>query len=74
MGGVQVGWRGGVGKWEDECSVNWGDGEKFLSKLFLKPLTGAAVTTETRLFQYFTTLTENADPLLQRWLAPWCTL
>ncbi len=25
-------------------------------------------------FQYFTTLTENADPLLRRWLAPWSTL
>ncbi len=26
------------------------------------------------LFQYFTTLTENADPLLRRLLAPWSTL
>ncbi len=24
--------------------------------------------------QYFTTLTENADPLLQQWFAPWSTL
>ncbi len=29
------------------------------------------MTTEiASLFQYFTTLTENVDPLLRRWLAP----
>ncbi len=33
------------------------------SNLFLKTLTEGAVTTEAgSLFQYFTTLTENADP------------
>ncbi len=50
----------------------WG---KTFSKLFLKALTEAAVTTEAdSLFQYFTTLTENADPLLRRWLSPWSAL
>ncbi len=34
--------------------------------LFLKSLTEGAVTTETgSLFQYFTTLIENSDPLLR---------
>ncbi len=34
-----------------------------------------AVTTEAgSLFQYFTALTEYADPLLRQWLAPWSTL
>ncbi len=43
--------------------------------IFLKTLTERAVTTEAgSLFQYFTTLTEKADPLLRRWLAPWSTL
>ncbi len=42
---------------------------------FLKTLTEVAVATERgSLFQYLTTLTENADPLLRRWLAPWSTL
>ncbi len=45
------------------------------SNRFLKTLTEGAVTTEAlSLFQYFKTLTENADPLLRRWLAPWRTL
>ncbi len=45
------------------------------SKLFLKTLTEGAVTTEAgSLFQYFTLLTENADPLLRRRLAPWSNL
>ncbi len=65
MGGVQV------GKGEDECSVNGGDGERLLSKLsptiFLKTLTEGAVMTEAgNLSQYFTTLTENADSRLRR--------
>ncbi len=60
------------GKWGDECSVN---GERLLSKLSptfsSKTLTEGVVTTEAgSLFQYFTTLTENADPLLRRLLAP----
>ncbi len=37
------------------------------SNRFLKTLTEGAVTMEAgSLFQYFTTLTENADPLLRR--------
>ncbi len=45
------------------------------SNIFLKTLPEGAVTTEAgSLLQYFTTLTENADPLLRRWLAPWSTL
>ncbi len=74
MGSVQVG--RGVGRWMGyggECSVNGGNGERLLSKLsinrFLKILTEGAVTTEGgSLFQYFTALTENADPLR------WCPL
>ncbi len=38
MGGVQVG-SGGLRDWADECSVNGGDGERLLSKLFLKVVT-----------------------------------
>ncbi len=45
------------------------------SKCFLKILTEVAVTPEAGgLFQNSTTLTENNDPLLWRWLAPWSTL
>ncbi len=45
---------------------------KDLSPNFLQPCLEGAVTTETgSLFQYFTTLTEKADPLLPRWLVPW---
>ncbi len=45
------------------------------SNRFLKTLTEGAVTMEAgSLFQYFTTLTENAGPLLRRRLAPWRTL
>ncbi len=58
---------GGVGKWGDECSVNWGDSVQTFSNLFLKTLTEGAATAEAgSLFPYFTTLTENADPLLRR--------
>ncbi len=43
--------------------------------IFMKTLTEGAVTTEAgSLFQYFTALTEKADPLLRQWLAPWSTL
>ncbi len=78
MGGVPMGWEG-VRKWGDECSVNGGDGEKAsvqaFSNLFLKTLTEVAITAEAgSLFQYFTTLIENADRLLRRWLAPWSIL
>ncbi len=39
--------------------------------LFLKRPTEGGVTTEAgSLFQYFTTLTEKADPLLRQWLIP----
>ncbi len=45
------------------------------SNLFLKTLTERADATEAgSLIQYFTTLTENADPLFRRWIAPWSTL
>ncbi len=41
---------------------------------YLKTLTEGAVTTDAgSLFQYFTTVNENADPLLRRWLAPLST-
>ncbi len=59
----------------DEISANGADGEKLLSNLFLKMLTEGAITTEAgNVFQYFTTLTEKADPLLWRWLVQWSTL
>ncbi len=77
MGGVQVE-EGGRGfkrlvfnHWE-----RWGKTPvQTFSNLFFKILTEGAVTTEAgSLLQYFTTLTENADPLYRRWLAPWSTL
>ncbi len=44
------------------------------SSPFMRTLTEGAVTTEGgSLFQYFTTLAENVDPFLRRWLAPWST-
>ncbi len=65
LGGMSVQSMGEMGK----ISV------QTFSNLFLKNLTEGAVTTEAgSLFQYFTTLTENAGPLLRRWLAPWSTL
>ncbi len=64
MGGVQVGW-GGVGLQNGEI------GEDFCPH-FLQPFLESIVTAEAwSLFQYFTTLTENAEPLLLRWLVPW---
>ncbi len=57
-----------LGKW-GKTSV------QTFSSRFLKTLIEGAVTTEAgSLFQYFTTLTENADHLPRRWLAPWSTL
>ncbi len=45
------------------------------SNRFLKTLKEGAVTTEAgSLYQYFSTLTENTDPLLRRLLAPWSAL
>ncbi len=42
---------------------------------FLKTFTEGAATAESgSLFQYFTTLTENADPLIRRWLELWSSL
>ncbi len=59
---------GGVGE-RGKISV------KTFSNLFLKALTERAVTTEAgKLFQYFTTLTENAERPLQQWFAHWSTL
>ncbi len=67
----------GVGLHIEVITVNWWwerwgkTSDQTLSTLFLKALTEGAVTTEAEsLFQYFTTLTENADTLLWRWLAP----
>ncbi len=58
---------GGVGDWADECSLYKEDGERLLPNLFLKILTEGAVTAEAgNLCQYFTTLTEKAEPLLRR--------
>ncbi len=49
---------GGVGRRGDEYSVNGGDGDRFMSKLFLKTLAEGAVTIEAGgLFQHFTTRT-----------------
>ncbi len=63
LGGVQVG-REGIRK----------DFYPNVLQPFLENITEEAVTTETgRLIQYFTTLIENADPLLRRWLATWST-
>ncbi len=59
--------------WEGERLVgvsvqSMGEVGKDFCPNFLKTLTEGAVTTEAgNLFQYFTTLTENADPLLRRW-------
>ncbi len=48
----------GLGRWEKSSAQNF-------CNLFLKLLTEGAVTTEAViLFQYFTTLTEKADPLV----------
>ncbi len=61
------------------CNVVWGlvfcqwgrlgkTSVQTFSYRFLKKMTEGAVTTEAGgLFQYFTTLAENADPLLRRW-------
>ncbi len=65
MGGVHVRRRGGLGEWgtNDKSMGEMGKDQSF-SNLFLKPLTEGAVTTEAvSQFQYFTTLTENANPL-----------
>ncbi len=60
MGGVQVG-RGGEGS-SVQSMGRWGKTSvQTSSSRFLKALTEGAVTTEAGgLFQYFTTLTENA--------------
>ncbi len=68
--GLCAGGMVGVGKCVDECSVNGGDGKRLSSKLSFLFLTEAVTTEAGSLFQYFTTPTENADPLLRRWLAP----
>ncbi len=78
MGGEQDGWGGG--REMGRCVFSqWGRRGKtyvqIFSNLFLKILTEGTVSTEAgSLFQYFTILTENADHLLRRWLAPWSTL
>ncbi len=77
MGGMQVG--RGVGKWGGGVFSQWGRWAKTpvqtFSWRFLKTLTEGAVTREAgSLFQCFTCLTENADPLLRRRRAHWSTL
>ncbi len=71
MGGVQLGWEG---QRIEEMGVKPIRGMTTIqtfSNLFLNILTAGAVTTEAgSLFQYFTTLTEKADPLLRQWLVP----
>ncbi len=77
MGGVQVGWR------------EWGNGETSVQLMremgknfcpnflqpFLEYIDRRSCNDEAgSLFQYFTTLIENADSLLRRWLAPLSTL
>ncbi len=53
--------------WKDFCPT--------FSNGYLKTLPEGDVTPEAgSLFQYFTTLTKNADPLDRRWLALWSTL
>ncbi len=80
MGGMQVGGGGGLQqRWFGWVFRQWGRWEKAFVQNFsnrsLKTLTECAVTTEAgSLFQYFTNLSENADPLLRRWLAPSSTL
>ncbi len=70
---VNVWCAGGMGGGEfANMEINGGD-EIFAQTYFdrfLKTLTEGAVTTEAgSLFQYFTTLTENGDPSLRRWIA-----
>ncbi len=71
MGGVQVE-RGGGGVGVFSQRGRWGKTSvQTSSNSFFKTLTEGAVTMEaSSLFQYFTTLTENADHLLGRWFAP----
>ncbi len=44
-----------------------------LLRPFLENIDRRSLTAGS-LFQFFTTLIENADPLLRRWLAPWSPL
>ncbi len=76
---MHVDWGGeGEGKWGDECLVNWGIGERLVSKLFKTfswtvdwTLTERAATSEVgSISQYFTTLSENITwkcSLLNSW-------
>ncbi len=70
MGVVQVRLGGSreMGKWVFNQWGRWGKTSvQTFSNLFLKTLTEEAVTMEAgSLFQYFTTLTENADSLRRR--------
>ncbi len=72
-------WGGGGREMERLVPSQWGRWGKTtvqtFSNLFLKALTEGTVTTEAgSLFEYFITHTENANPLLRRWLAPLSTL
>ncbi len=62
---------GGGGYGDGEmCVQSIGEMGKDFYANFLQPF----LENIGSLFQYFTTLTENAGPLLRRWLAPWRTL
>ncbi len=77
MAGAQMGWgerRNEKMSVQSMAEMGKTSVETF-SNRFLKTLAEGAVMTEAGgLFLYFTTLTENTDPLLWRWLAPWSTL
>ncbi len=71
MGVMQAeGWGLGVGEMSVQSMGGWRKIDfKTVSSPYLKLLTEGAITTEAgSLFLCFTTLTEKADPLLQRWL------
>ncbi len=50
VNGLLAGGMGGVGEWGDECSVNGGDGERLLSKLFRNNIDGRSCNNGSRQF------------------------
>ncbi len=70
VNGWCAGGKEGGGGWVSvQLMSRWGKiSVQTASNRFLKILTEGAITMEAgSLFQYFTTHTENADPLLRRW-------